>query len=392
MICRRRGAEALQDRDAADLLPDEHARDARHADAAEDDDDQADQAQVVLRPGQVLAHLVLGPLDTSARSRTVPAARRAAPMTNRSNPSGRSCSRICRLTRLPAARQAGGLQRVGVHEHAGPEAERSHAVPGSTSTTPRTVKRSCPDEDRRRPPPRRAARAAPGEPGRRGCSRSAWAYECPPSSSTRAVEGKARDRPRGLPPCAPPAGSSAGRTIVFVSTTLGARRSRIGVARRCSTACRVAGVPRPARWTMTTSAAMSERASPASVRRTSCTTERSSTMPPTPRAMQRKKSTSRRQEARSSRSAMRTTKRRDIMSGYRLPGFATRLRPNHRAWHAAREVPVRSSILAFSILHSAFRIHTTTSRLRRAARAARPPARRAPGRAWRAPASCLAGG
>ena len=41
-------AEALEDRDAPDLLPDEDARHAPHADAAEHDDDEADEAQVVL--------------------------------------------------------------------------------------------------------------------------------------------------------------------------------------------------------------------------------------------------------------------------------------------------------------------------------------------------------
>ena len=44
----RRRADALQDRDALDLLPHEHARDAPHADAAEHEDHEADQAQVVL--------------------------------------------------------------------------------------------------------------------------------------------------------------------------------------------------------------------------------------------------------------------------------------------------------------------------------------------------------
>ena len=44
---RRPPADALQDRDAPDLLLHEHARDARHADAAENHDHQADEAQVV---------------------------------------------------------------------------------------------------------------------------------------------------------------------------------------------------------------------------------------------------------------------------------------------------------------------------------------------------------
>ena len=54
------GADALQDRDALDLLLDEDARDARDADAAEDDDDEPDETQVVLRSGQLLAEIVLG--------------------------------------------------------------------------------------------------------------------------------------------------------------------------------------------------------------------------------------------------------------------------------------------------------------------------------------------
>ena len=39
---------------------DEDARDARHADAAENDDDEADEAQVVLGALEVLADLVVG--------------------------------------------------------------------------------------------------------------------------------------------------------------------------------------------------------------------------------------------------------------------------------------------------------------------------------------------
>ena len=54
------GAHALQDRDALDLLFDEDARDARDADAAEDDDNEPDETQVVLRSGQLLAEIVLG--------------------------------------------------------------------------------------------------------------------------------------------------------------------------------------------------------------------------------------------------------------------------------------------------------------------------------------------
>ena len=60
MICAASRADAFQDGDAAHLLQDEHARDARHRDAAENHDDQADQAQVVLGAIEVPADLILG--------------------------------------------------------------------------------------------------------------------------------------------------------------------------------------------------------------------------------------------------------------------------------------------------------------------------------------------
>ena len=53
-------ADALQHRDAAHLLQDEHAGDARHRDAAEDHDDQADEAQVVLGALEIAADLIFG--------------------------------------------------------------------------------------------------------------------------------------------------------------------------------------------------------------------------------------------------------------------------------------------------------------------------------------------
>ena len=59
---RRSRAEALQHRDALHLLLHEHAGDARHADAAEDHDHEADQAQVILGAGEFLADVVFGGL------------------------------------------------------------------------------------------------------------------------------------------------------------------------------------------------------------------------------------------------------------------------------------------------------------------------------------------
>ena len=53
-------ADAFQDGDAADLLEDEHARHARHRDAAEDDDDQPDEAEIVLGAIEVPSDLIFG--------------------------------------------------------------------------------------------------------------------------------------------------------------------------------------------------------------------------------------------------------------------------------------------------------------------------------------------
>ena len=55
-----RGAETLQHGDAPDLLQHEDTGDARHRDAAEDDDDQADEAEVVLRPIEIPPDRIVG--------------------------------------------------------------------------------------------------------------------------------------------------------------------------------------------------------------------------------------------------------------------------------------------------------------------------------------------
>ena len=56
----RRGADAFEDRDALQLLLDEHARDARDTDAAEHEDHQAHEAQVVLGAREIFPEIVLG--------------------------------------------------------------------------------------------------------------------------------------------------------------------------------------------------------------------------------------------------------------------------------------------------------------------------------------------
>ena len=82
MICCAARADALQHGDAADLLEDEDARDARHGDAAEDDDDQADHAEVVLGAIEVLADLVVGRAERARVDELVLEVRRAASRTS----------------------------------------------------------------------------------------------------------------------------------------------------------------------------------------------------------------------------------------------------------------------------------------------------------------------
>src|SRR6186997_853008 len=102
---------------------------------------------------------------------------------------------------------------------------------------------------------------------------------------------------------APP---DAGRTSV--ATSIVSMRARTGAcAMRSSTIFCSSGVHGRLVPT-TTSAPSRERASLISVVRTVCITDRSSTIAPTPIATQTKKNSSRRQEARTSRSAIRITK------------------------------------------------------------------------------------
>ena len=52
----RAAADALEDGDAPDLLLNEHARHARDADAAQNEDDQSHEAEIVLGAREVLIH------------------------------------------------------------------------------------------------------------------------------------------------------------------------------------------------------------------------------------------------------------------------------------------------------------------------------------------------
>ena len=91
---RGRRADALQDRHAADLLPDEHPRHAPDADAAEHDDDEADEAEEVLGALQALADLILGGLGTTRADESIAETGRGCRASTASTPSSRTLSRI----------------------------------------------------------------------------------------------------------------------------------------------------------------------------------------------------------------------------------------------------------------------------------------------------------
>ncbi len=178
--------------------------------------------------------------------------------------------------------------------------------PGSDTITPRTVKWPVPMRISSPTRDSSCARSS-GLTSAPWPFRSACEYRRPPSSSTVPYSGNAGWTPRTSASFVTARRSSAGRTIVLVSTpsarastwTAASRRSM--VARTFSSQGRLVD--------SVTSAATMLRASRAIATRTFCTTERSRTMPPTPTAMQRKKRISRRHDARISRTAIRMTNR-----------------------------------------------------------------------------------
>ncbi len=161
-------ADALQHGDAAHLLEHEDARDARHRDAAENHDDQADQAQIVLGAIEVPADLVVGrPVRSGVDElvREVGAQRR--------RPAAR-CDLRARArasTRRSAAAEAQQTGRGQIAESMstrGPRLKPPIRRPGSFGMTPRIVNVACPMTIRSPTFRRRAPSAAPDERARRG--------------------------------------------------------------------------------------------------------------------------------------------------------------------------------------------------------------------------------
>ena len=291
--------------------------------------DEPDQAQVVLGPRQVLAESsrcagTSATLTNSLRE----VARAASPRAPRCRCRS-TCSRICWRARLPKpSRPVSRSPRESMRTR-GPRLKPPTAA-GLASMTPRIVKAACrsairsptamPELRQQLRPHQHAAvreqRVRVGLPPRARASRRAGTPARPPRSSTIRAAGLA---------------ASAGRTIVAVSTIsvrcgdAGAcARRRVDRRARCRRPGAVASRSRrPPR-----SATRASRARPP---RTFWMTDRSATIAPTPMAMQRKKNSSRRQEARVSRTAMRRT---NIM---RTPApAARRLRRSRRGRRAAR--------------------------------------------------------
>ena len=302
---RRRGADALQDRDAPHLLLHEHARHARDADAAENQDDQADEAQVVLGAREVLAHLVFrapvpADADELVRERVAQVVR---PAPRRRPPARAAAAGTTRGCRTPASPVESRSARSIITR--GPSVNAPMRRPGSAVMTPRISNGSVPIrmliadfEAELRQQLRAHERAVPFEQrvgiGAVAQRQRAVQRELRPD---RAQLHHPRCQLRGIG--RPHHRRDLGR--------LGAHgdRGRRALPRRASSG------PRRVHGRLVvsiTSAPSSVRASPASATRTLWMTDRSATIEPTPMAMQTKKNSSRCHDARISRIAMRRTK------------------------------------------------------------------------------------
>ena len=162
-----RRAKALEDRDALDLLAHEDAGHAPHADAAEHDDHEADEAQVVLGADEVVADVVFEQRVRSRRhevaAQLVAAAASSGDRRRPRAPSGAAdSSRGCRSRAGPSA---GGPPRSMMTR--APKLNAPIRRPGSCAMTPRIVN-GWPPIISRSPTRIRAARAAQGRRARRG--------------------------------------------------------------------------------------------------------------------------------------------------------------------------------------------------------------------------------
>jgi len=142
----RRAADAFQDRNALDLLLHEHARHARHADAAENEHHQTDQAQIVLRPHQVLPHAIGGGPVPAAANEFI--CRRCQQI--RFGLDGAcTCQKQEHLPRHTTAEpEQPRSGHVGIiDQHARPDAERADAAPRLLLDHTANLERLRADED-----------------------------------------------------------------------------------------------------------------------------------------------------------------------------------------------------------------------------------------------------
>ena len=179
-----------------------------------------------------------------------------------------------------------------------------------------------------------SGRAIAPRPRSRSCE-----YGVPPCELDLAVERERRldaaqlDHPRDRR-CPPPAApSSRSRPPRCAPATGAAARSRSMIAVISGVQLRLVPIE--------TSAAIIARASRTRLPRTFWITERSATIAPTPIATQTKKNSSRRQEARSSRTVMRRTNRISPRPGrWRRPAASgSRRRGRHAARSRRRRAP-----------------------------------------------------
>ena len=142
-----RRADALQDRDALDLLADEHACHAPDADAAEHEDHEADETQIVLRAQEVLADLILGRAERARVDET--RAEVAAHVLDELGDPGLLHFQEDLVVGAAAERQQPGpLEVVEIDQHARAEAEGADAPSRFLRDDAADGERLAADEDR----------------------------------------------------------------------------------------------------------------------------------------------------------------------------------------------------------------------------------------------------
>ena len=206
-------------------------------DAAENDDHQADEAQVVLRRDRNRARLRPSSSGTSARANELffEVERRRRGLTAGSSPPARVTSRT-RRARLPTASRPVDGRSSLVDQHARSRLNPPTRRPGSVVITPRIVKRACPRATW-------SPTADPAPSSSSGRTSAPWfcskrvGISLPPTKDDRCRRAENPVERRAARPCGPLLCRQPGATW-SASRSIPSVRARRYSARRRSIVCR----------------------------------------------------------------------------------------------------------------------------------------------------------